>query len=96
MEWLQLLMSCIWRWPRYGVGWFDWHHWRWYFKVIARIFIHGRGIVLAPTTAVPSHISPLTAAILSLMRLMRVCVHAVLYVDWTNAEPDLSTTVLAN
>jgi hypothetical protein len=58
--------------------------------VIARIFIHGRGIVLAPTTAVPSHISPLTAAILSLMRLMRVCVHAVLYVDWTNAEPDLS------
>ena len=102
VEWLQLLVSGVWRRPRYSVGGFNWHHWR-RFEVVACIFMHGRGVVLAPTAAVSSHVSPLSTAVLGLMRLMRVGVHAGFYVDeffmWQevpDAEPDLSTTVLAN
>jgi hypothetical protein len=81
MEWLQLLMSGIWRWPRDSVGWFNWHD-GWCLEVIAGILVHRCGVVLAPTIAVASHVSPLTAAIVILLvRLIRVWVHAVRYVE---------------
>ena len=95
-------MGGVWRRPRYGVGGLNWHHWR-CFEVVASIFVHGRGVVVAPTTAVSAHVSPLSTAVLGLMRLMRVGVHAGVYVDCVgmgqevpDAEPDLSTTVLTN
>jgi hypothetical protein len=83
MEWLQLLMSRVWRWPRDGVGWFNWHH-RWCFEVIALILVHRCGVVLAATTVVSSQVFPLTIAIIILlMRLIRVGVHAAVYLEWT-------------
>ena len=76
VEWLELLVGRVWRRAWYCVGWFNWHDWR-CLEVVGGIFVHGRGVVLGAAAAVSSHVSPLPMAIIGLMRLMRVCVHAV-------------------
>ena len=62
--------------------------------------MHRRGVILGPTRVI---VFPLPIAIILLMPLMRIGVHAMANVggryaslDMLHAEPDLSTTLVAN
>jgi hypothetical protein len=62
--------------------------------------VHRRGVILGPTRAV---VFPLPIAIILLVPLMRIGVHAMANVrgrytslDMLHVEPDLSTTLLVN